>query len=178
MQLSLRSCEIRSWRASDVGSLVQHANNRDVWINLRDRFPYPYTKGDGQAFIKLARQMRPETFFAIAVDQIAVGGIGFVLQQDVDRVSAEVGYWLGQPFWGRGIVTEVLVATTTYAIDQHGLTRVFAVPFARNLGSCRVLEKAGYVLEGRLRRSAMKDGQIIDQLQYAFVVPAEPHDRV
>lgn len=86
-------------------------------------------------------------------------------------MSAEVGYWLGEPFWGRGIVTEALVATTTYAIKQHGLTRVFAVPFARNLGSCRVLEKAGYVREGRLRRSAIKDGQVIDQLQYSFLAP-------
>ena len=169
VKLPLRSCEVRSWQASDVSSLVRHANNRNVWMNLRDRFPHPYTKRDGQAFIKLARQMTPESFFAIAVDGAAVGGIGFVPQQDVDRVSSEVGYWLGEAFWGRGIVTEALVAVTKYAIDTQGFTRLFALPFAHNAASCRVLEKAGYVLEARLRRSAIKDGQIVDQLQYAFI---------
>jgi ribosomal-protein-alanine N-acetyltransferase len=152
-----------------VPSLVEQANNREIWINLRDRFPHPYTRADGQSFIKLARRMEPETFFAIAVDDLAVGGIGFVMQVDVERISAEVGYWLGESFWGRGIVTEALVAVTHHAIERHGLTRLFALPFAHNVGSCRVLEKAGYVLEGRLRRSAIKNGVILDQLQYAFV---------
>jgi ribosomal-protein-alanine N-acetyltransferase len=86
-------------------------------------------------------------------------------------MSAEVGYWLGEAYWGRGIVTEALRAVTQYAIEQHRFTRVFAVPFASNTGSCRVLEKAGYILEARLRRSAIKDGVIIDQLQYAFAAP-------
>ena len=98
----------------------------------------------------------------------AVGGIGFVVNADVERVSAEIGYWLAEPFWRRGITTEALMATTRYAAEAHGLTRIYALPFAWNQGSCRVLEKAGYVLEARLRRSAIKDGCITDQLQYAF----------
>ena len=169
MHVILSGCEIRSWRASDVDSLVEQANNRNVWINLRDRFPHPYTKRDGQRFIRRMCASEPETAFAIAVNREAVGGIGFVLLQDVERVSAEVGYWLGEPFWGRGITTEALVAITRYAVDTHGLTRLFAVPFAYNMASCRVLEKAGYVLEGRLRRSAIKDGRVVDQFQYAFI---------
>jgi RimJ/RimL family protein N-acetyltransferase len=112
---------------------------------------------------------RPETAFAIAVNDEAVGGIGFVMLSDVERMSAEIGYWLGEPFWGRGIATEAVIAVTRYAIDTHGLTRLFAVPFASNVASCRVLQKAGYVLEGRLRRSAIKDGQIVDQMQYGFI---------
>jgi RimJ/RimL family protein N-acetyltransferase len=169
--LTTASCEVRSWRTSDVPSLVSHANNRNIWINLRDRFPYPYTFPDGRTFIRNARAMEPQTFFAIAVDGAAVGGIGLVLQSDVDRVSAEVGYWLGEPLWGRGITTDALRAITRHGIEQFGLTRLFALPFARNTASCRVLEKAGYVLEGRLRRSAIKDGVIVDQFQYAFVAP-------
>ena len=98
-----------------------------------------------------------------------------MLHQDVERVSAEIGYWLGEPFWGRGIATEALDAMTRYAIETHALTRMYALPFAWNAASCRVLEKAGYVLEGRLRRSAIKDGVVIDQLQYAFIAPE--HDR-
>ncbi len=169
MKLLLRSCEVRSWQAGDVPSLVVHANNQKIWANLRDRFPHPYTAREGQTFIRHARVMRPETFFAIAVDGLAAGGIGFVLQADVDRVSAEVGYWLGEAFWGRGITTEALVAVTHYAINNHALTRLFALPFAHNKASCRVLEKAGYVLEGRLRRSAIKAGAIVDQFQYAYI---------
>jgi RimJ/RimL family protein N-acetyltransferase len=160
---------VRSWQAADLDSLVLYANNRHIWINLRDRFPYPYTRSDGRRFIREARKMDPETFFAIAVDGLAVGGIGFVLHSDVERVSAEIGYWLGEPFWGKGIVTEALIAVTQLAIERHGLTRLFALPFAFNAASCRVLEKAGYALEGRLRRSAIKDGTIVDQFQYAFV---------
>jgi ribosomal-protein-alanine N-acetyltransferase len=168
MHLLLDTCVVRSWRASDIGSLVTHANNRKIWLNLRDRFPHPYTRADGRAFVRMVRGMDPETFFAIAVAGEAVGGIGFVMQPDVERTSAEVGYWLGEAFWGRGIVTDALRAVTSYAIERHGFTRLFAVPFAYNTASCRVLEKAGYVLEARLRRSAIKDGVVVDQLQYAF----------
>lgn len=172
MILTLETCEVRSWRATDVESLVRHANNRKIWVNLRDRFPHPYTRSDGRAFIRTARKMRPETFFAIAVDDAAVGGIGFMLQGDVERVSAEVGFWLGEALWGRGIATEALGAVTRYALERHHLTRLFAVPFASNAASCRVLEKAGYILEARLHRSAIKDGAIVDQLQYGFIAAA------
>jgi ribosomal-protein-alanine N-acetyltransferase len=172
MRLPLSTCVVRSWASSDVDSLVRNANNREIWINLRDRFPHPYTPRDGRRFIRAAQNMEPETFFAIEIDGAAAGAIGFVLQSDVDRVSSEIGYWIGQPFWGRGVATEALVAVTRLAIERHNLTRVFAVPFAHNTASCRVLEKAGYVLEARLRRSAVKDGQILDQYQYAYVPPA------
>ena len=171
MRAQLKTGEVRSWRAADLEPLVRYANNRKIAMNLRDRFPHPYTKADGQRFIRAMRHADPETAFAIVVDGEAAGGIGFVLQQDVDRASAEIGYWLGEPFWGRGIATEALLAVTRYAVDTHGLTRVFALPFAHNTASCRVLEKADYVLEARLRRSAIKDGKILDQFQYAFIVP-------
>jgi [ribosomal protein S5]-alanine N-acetyltransferase len=169
MYISLNTCALRSWKADDVASLVTYANNRAIWLNLRDRFPYPYTRRDAIDFLRATVGRTPETLFAIAVGDSAVGGIGFVLQQDVERVSAEIGYWLGEPFWGRGIATEAVSAVTKYAIERHGLTRLFAVPFASNRASCRVLEKAGYLLEGRLHRSAIKDGVVVDQCQYAFI---------
>ena len=174
MRLALVRSEVRSWRASDLEPLVRYANNRRIWLNLRDRFPHPYTRREGQRFIRAMRSADPETAFAIVVGGEAVGGISYVLHADVERISAEIGYWLGEPFWGRGIATEALVALTRYAIETHGLTRVYAVPFAWNTASCRVLEKAGYVLEGRLRRSAIKDNRIIDQLQYAYVTDDDP----
>jgi RimJ/RimL family protein N-acetyltransferase len=167
--LTLKTCAVRSWRTSDAESLLRHANNRNIWLNLRDAFPHPYTKHDARAYIRSVRDRSPETTFAIAVDDEAVGSIGFVLRTDVERVSAEIGYWLAEPFWGRGITSEALAALTRYAIDTHRLTRIYALPFAWNLASCRVLEKAGYVLEARLRRSAIKDGQVTDQMQYAYI---------
>ncbi len=169
MRLKLSSCHVRSWRASDADSLVTHANNYKIWINLRDAFPHPYTKRDARTFLRGVLRRKPETLFAIAVNDEAVGGIGFVLHQDVERVSAEIGYWLGEPFWKRGITSEALAAVTKHAISTHKLTRIYAVPFAWNPASCRVLEKAGYVLEARLRNSAIKNGQLTDQMQYAFV---------
>jgi RimJ/RimL family protein N-acetyltransferase len=168
MQLILKTCDVRSWRAGDLDALVRYADNRNIWMHLRDRFPHPYTARDGRAFIKQTLAQIPETTFAIAAGGEAVGCIGFQLQGDVERVSAEIGYWLAEPFWGRGIATEALVATTAYAAAAHGLTRLYALPFASNAASCRVLEKAGYRLEGRLVRSAIKGGSVTDQLQYAF----------
>ena len=171
MQLTLTSCVVRSWRTADAEPLARHADNRKIWLNLRDVFPHPYTPSDAREFIRSVRHRAPETTFAIAMGEEAVGSVGFVLRVDVERVSAEIGYWLAEPFWGRGIATEALVAATDYAITTHRLTRVYALPFAWNGASCRVLEKAGYVLEGRLRRSAIKNGVITDQMQYAFIVP-------
>ena len=169
MLLKLKSCVLRSWRIADAEALARHADNRKIWLNLRDAFPHPYTRHDAREFIQSVTSRPPETTFAIAVDGEAVGCVGFVLRPDVERVSAEIGYWLAESFWGRGIATDALIALTDYAIATHSLTRVYALPFAWNTASCRVLEKAGYRLEARLRRSAIKNGVITDQMQYALV---------
>jgi RimJ/RimL family protein N-acetyltransferase len=175
MAMNLTRCVVRPFRDGDAPSIAAHADNRRVWINLRDAFPHPYTLDDARAFIAAAREAEPPTRFAIVVEGAAVGGIGFTLHPDVERVSAEIGYWLGEPFWGCGITTEALIAVTAHAVRAHGLTRVYAVPYEWNAASFRVLEKAGYVLEGRMRRSAIKDGRVIDQLLYAYV--HEPETR-
>lgn len=172
MLIHLEKSEVRSLLPTDAPSIVLHANNRKIWINLRDSFPHPYAIEDAVAFIAFALAEKPETAFAIAIDGRAVGAIGFRVLPDVERVTAEVGYWLGEAFWGKGIVTEALAAMTPWALKTYGLSRVFAVPFEWNTASMRVLEKAGYAFEGRMRRSAIKDGKIVDQLLYARVVPA------
>ncbi|MGC4085066.1 MAG: GNAT family protein [Vicinamibacterales bacterium] len=169
MRIDLNSCRVRSWEAGDATAIAKYANNHRIWINLRDRFPHPYTRNHAVSFIRRVELNKPETTFCIEVDGEAAGGIGFMLQQDIERVSAEIGYWLGEPFWGKGICTDALRAVTDYAVATHGLTRVFAVPFADNAASCRVLEKAGFALEGYLRRSALKDGRIRDQKLYGYI---------
>jgi RimJ/RimL family protein N-acetyltransferase len=118
----------------------------------------------------LQRSRSPITFFAIAIDDEAVGGIGYTLHQDVERVSAEIGYWLGTAFWGRGTMTSALDAVTRYAFAQHkDLRRIYALPYAWSAASMRVLEKVGYRLEGRMRQSAIKDGEVTDQMLYAIL---------
>jgi [ribosomal protein S5]-alanine N-acetyltransferase len=171
MRQVLSLCEVRSWSESDVASLALHANNPAIWRNLRDGAPEPYTADHAKGYITRVSEARPETAFAIVVDGGAVGSIGFTLGHNVERVSAELGYWLAEPYWGRGIATESVRAVTALAISEHGLTRVFALPFAWNTASCRVLEKAGFTLEARLRKSAIKEGRLTDQFLYAFVAP-------
>ena len=169
MRLDLGTCGVRSFREADAAGLARHANNRKVWLQLRDQFPHPYTIDDARNFISLARSGDPETMFAITVSDAAVGGIGAKLRDDVERCSAEVGYWLGEPYWGRGITTRVLAAFTRFAFTAYELERLYAVPYASNAASCRVLQKAGYRLEGRMRRSAIKDGKVQDQFLYAIL---------
>jgi [ribosomal protein S5]-alanine N-acetyltransferase len=168
MDIDCGVCRLRSWRPGDEAALVRHANSRAVWRELRDRFPHPYTLADADAWVRHAPAQRPETDFAIEADGEAVGNLGFVLHGDVERCSAEIGYWLGEAVWGRGIATAAVRAATGYAFPTYGLTRVYAVVFARNLASRRVLEKAGYRLEGVLRRGAIKEGEVLDQALYGM----------
>lgn len=167
MEIAGRTCLLRPLVAADAASLARHANDRDVWLNLRDRFPHPYTLDDARAYIAAAAARPRQTSFGIVVDGEAAGNIGLMPGDDVERFTAEIGYWLGRAFWGRGVMTEAVLATTRYAFAELGLHRVFAVPFAGNRASARVLEKAGYVCEGRMRRSAVKDGVVLDQWLYA-----------
>jgi RimJ/RimL family protein N-acetyltransferase len=169
MRLSLGVCDVRSWRPADAAAIVPHANNRRVWLNLRDQFPHPYSVRDARRFLASVVGARPETNFAIEVEGSAVGGIGFRVQPDVERIGAELGYWLGEKYWGRGIATAAVAAVTEHALAAHDLVRVFALPFAHNRASARVLEKAGFTLEGVLRSSAIKDGRVLDQLLYARI---------
>lgn len=145
-----------------------HANSREVWLNLRDQFPHPYTRDDAGAWVNFASNQTPPTSLAIEVDSEAVGGVSLKLHDDVERVSAEIGYWLGPRYWNRGIMSAAVRATTEYGFQQFSLTRVYALPFATNIASHRVLEKAGYVREGVLRRSAIKDGVVQDQVLFAI----------
>ena len=169
MLIDLGDWQIRSWLPTDVASLVKYADNRNVSINLRDAFPHPYTGEDAQAWIQLASGQIPETNFAIASSVEAVGGIGLRLGEDVFRRTAEIGYWLGEPFWGKGIATRAVVAMTDFAFSEFDLVRIHAHVFEWNPASARVLEKAGYHLEGRLRKSITKEGNTIDRFLYAKI---------
>lgn len=172
MQMKGRHSTIRSWRTADASALVKHANNANIARQLRDRFPHPYTAADARRFLEGVVAMRPVTTFAIDVDGEAVGGIGFSPGTDVERYSAEIGYWLAEPFWGRGIATEAVRIVSDYAFATCNVLRLFALPFADNARSTRVLEKAGYTREAVLRSSSVKGGVPRDQALYALINPS------
>lgn len=167
MKIACPTCLLRPLELADAESLARCANDRGVWQNLRDRFPHPYTEVDAIEWIQQVRSREVQTNFGIDVDGKAIGSIGLMLGEDIARRTAEVGYWIGRKYWGRGIMVEAVRATTQHAFAELGLVRVFAVPFVTTTRSSRVLEKAGYVREGIMRRSAIKDGAILDQYLYA-----------
>jgi len=174
MEIELKTCVIRPWLPGDEESLVAHANNYNVWRNMRNRFPHPYTTDDAREWIRHTAEESPRTNFAIVVDGEAAGGIGLVLNGDIHRCSAEIGYWLGEAFWGRGVVTEAVRAITQWAFDNFNLSRIYAGVLEWNPASMRVLEKAGYQFEGRLRKAVVKQNQVMDEFIYSIVRDKEP----
>ena len=170
MELKLERCTIRDYRLSDADSLAKHANSRKIWLGLRDAFPHPYTIKDAKNFLQGSISGLPRIHFCIDINEEAVGGIGLRPGEDVHRRTAEFGYWLAEKFWGQGIMSEVVPAFVDYCFKEFSLNRIFAMPHSNNPASARVLEKAGFTFEGRLRKNVIKDGQILDSLVYAKTI--------
>jgi RimJ/RimL family protein N-acetyltransferase len=160
---------IRDWKIEDAPSIAKYANNRKIWMNLRDAFPHPYSLHDAEAFISRVVKSDQAHLFAIATQSEAIGGIGFVPGKDVHRYTAELGYWLAEPFWGKGIMTQAVRSLAAYAMHDLRLHRLYAEPYSTNPASMRVLEKAGFICEGRLRSNAFKDGKVLDQFIYSVI---------
>jgi len=158
---------LRPWRYGDEPALSREANDREIWISLRDRFPHPYTLEAAAMWVASTLGVDPPRNLAIEIEGQVAGGVGLVRHDDVHRFSAEVGYWLGRRHWGRGIATEALTAFTSWAFATFDLHRLYAHAFATNPASARVLAKAGYRLEGTARDGAYKDGRFVDVAVYA-----------
>jgi ribosomal-protein-alanine N-acetyltransferase len=165
--LLLARCTIREWRADDAADLAKHANDMGVASNLRDVFPNPYTLGDANKFLARIINDQPMVNFCLDIGGSAAGGIGLRLGSDIHRRTAEFGYWLGRAYWNRGIMSEAVGAFSDAAFEAFDLRRLYAEPFANNTASARVLEKAGFILEARLKNNVMKAGQLLDSLVYA-----------
>lgn len=161
-------CIVRPFREADVAALARHANDRAVWLQLRDRFPHPYTEADARQFLEHLRRAGPLTHFAIEVDGEAAGGIGLEPQVDVHAGSAEIGYWVARAAWGRGVATAAVRALTEFVFERDKWRRLFAGVFSTNPASMRVLEKVGYRREGVLRQAVIKDGTVLDQVVYGL----------
>jgi RimJ/RimL family protein N-acetyltransferase len=158
---------LRAYSIDDLDMLVKYANNPKIASNLTDMFPHPYKKEDGEKFIKMASQHDPLQIFAIDIDGNASGAIGIHPQTDIHRRNAELGYWLAEPFWGKGIITEAIKQMVKYAFKNFEIDRIFARPFGKNTASQRVLEKAGFELEARFKNIVIKNGVYEDELVYA-----------
>jgi ribosomal-protein-alanine N-acetyltransferase len=169
MQIEFNDYMIRDWVIEDAVSISKYADNRKIWINMRDVFPFPYKFSDAKAFLETAIKPGPKTLFAIATSKEAIGGIGLDIQKDVHRYTAEMGYWLAEPFWGQGFAASALLAMTDYAFKHFKFNRLFAGVFEGNDASVKVLEKAGYKLEGKLRKAVYKDGNFLDEYIYSIL---------
>jgi RimJ/RimL family protein N-acetyltransferase len=163
--------ELREWQLSDAASLAENANNINIWNNLRDALPHPYTEEDGKQFIEMAMsQPKPATLLAIVVDGKAVGSIGIILHTDVERISAEMGYFIGENYWNKGIMTEAIKQMVTYSFTHFPhLRKIYATPFDFNVASHKVLQKAGFEREAILKQAAIKNGKIRDEHYYSLL---------
>ncbi|QJD80211.1 GNAT family N-acetyltransferase [Spirosoma rhododendri] len=170
MQLAV-DFDLRPWTMDDLGSLVSYANNPRIARNMTDKFPHPYTEADGLSFIEFATADSSAHIFAIDVAGEAVGGIGVHPQPDIHRKNAELGYWLAEPFWGKGIISAAIKRAVDVAFETYDIDRIFARPFGTNVASQRVLQKNGFVLEAQFRGTLYKNGEYLDELIYALRRP-------
>ena len=164
-------CRIRKWELSDATDLAAALSNKKIQDNLRDGLPYPYTEQDGTDYISamLSADENEIFAFAIKVDEKLVGSIGIFRQGNIHRQTAELGYYIAEEYWGRGIMTEAVRQICAYVFEKSDIIRIYAEPFAYNAASCRVLEKAGFQYEGTLRSNAVKNGEVIDMKMYSLL---------
>lgn len=158
---------LRPWATTDLDSLVAFANNAAIAKYMNDSLPHPYNEANGKAFIEFAIKDNPIHIFAIDLDGKAIGGIGIHPKYDVEQKNAELGYWLAEPYWGKGIITKAIKEMVVFGFKTYDINRIFARPFGTNIGSQKVLEKAGFILEARFEKTFFKNGLFEDELIYA-----------
>ena len=163
--------QIRKWELADAKDLATALSNRKILDNLRDGLPYPYTEQDGKDFIAamLAADENSTFAFAITLDGKVIGSIGAFRQENIHKHTAELGYYIAEEHWGKGIMTEAVKQLCDYVFTHTDMIRIYAEPFAYNIGSQRVLEKAGFQYEGTLRNNAVKNGKILDMKMYSIL---------
>lgn len=162
---------IRPWKITDAESLSLALNNKKIQGNLRDGLPYPYTAADAEDYISSALNAEKDSQYAwaITVDDKAIGSIGVFRRDNIHRRTAEMGYYVAEEYWSKGVGTKAVRDVCEYIFENTDIIRIFAEPFAYNTASCRVLEKAGFELEGILRKNAVKNGEVLDMKMYALV---------
>ncbi len=164
MILTNNNITLRPWKETDLSSLLQHANNFNIWINLRDAFPHPYTEEAGKGWLKMALAEKDNLLLAIEVDGEFVGSIGAHFCSDVYRINCEIGYWLSEEYWGKGIMTRSVNLLVDHILASYPeISRIYADLFSFNPASARVLEKCGFHQEAIHRNAIIKNGQVADE---------------
>ena len=163
--------ELRKWNIEDIESVARYANNEKIACNLRDAFPYPYTLNDAKSWVESCINSSEDNklCLAITVGNVAIGSIGVFLGSDVYSRNAELGYWLAEEYWGKGIMTAAVMQICAEAFAKYDIVRIYAEAFAPNAGSRKVLEKAGFTLEGIMKNGVYKNGQVCDYCMYALL---------
>jgi len=163
--------QIREWKTADAHDLAYALNNKKILDNLRDGLPFPYTESDAELYISSMLSAEKDSLYAwaISIDNKAIGSIGVFRKNNIHRLTAETGYYIAEPFWGKGIGTTALRYACRHIFEHTDIIRIFAEPFSYNIASCRILEKAGFTFEGTLKKNAIKNGSILDMNLYAIV---------
>jgi [ribosomal protein S5]-alanine N-acetyltransferase len=170
MEIDCKDFKLRELRSEDAQDIAQNANNRKIWLNLRDAFPFPYTLENARFYIDLAGRQNPQCFFGIELERRIAGMISIIPGLDVYNISGEIGYWLAEKYWNRGIMTKAVTAMVNYGFQQLGLHRIHTGVFEYNTASMKVLEKAGFTREGIFRKAVKKAGVIVDEYRYAIIL--------
>ena len=157
---------LRELHLSDISQLAKLANNKNIWDNLRNVFPYPYSEGDAESFINRVTEEKPRQNFGIEYNGILCGVIGLAIQKDIYRKSAEIGYWIGEPFWGKGIASKAIELMTIYGFSDLQLNRIFAGVFESNKASMKALEYNGYKKEAVFKKAVFKNDNVVDEHRY------------
>lgn len=165
------NCEIRKWKLEDAETLALLLNNKNIMNNLRDGLPYPYTKKDAEEYIQAMLSADPDKTYAFAIvwENQVIGSIGIFRQENIHNRTAEMGYYIGEPYWGKGLGTCAVSQICHTIFTKTNILRIYAEPFAYNTASCRVLEKNGFQFEGILRQNAVKNGKILDMKMYSLI---------
>ncbi len=171
VELTAGQIRLRGFSNLDRTRLATLCNSKKIWDNVRDLMPYPYSEQDAIEFITRCQKENPPGTFAIEYEGALAGCVGLVLQSDVYKLTAEIGYWIGEPYWGQGIATKAVELMTDYGFSQLGLVRIYSGVFDFNKASQRVLEKSGFKLEGIFEKSFIKNGKIGDEYRYAKLKP-------
>ena len=167
--MSKNKITLRALRDEDIPTFALLANNKKIFDNVRDRFPHPYSESDAEFFINLKKNEDPITVFAIECNGNLCGAIGLERKEDVYRNTAEIGYWLAEPFWGKGITTSAIQLMVEYGFNTLKLKRIEAGIFAYNPASMRALEKNGFIKEGIGKDAITKNGKFWDEHRYAKI---------
>jgi [ribosomal protein S5]-alanine N-acetyltransferase len=158
---------LRDFTINDIDSVAENANNIKISENLRDRFPYPYLRQDAEEFITIIASSDQSKIFAIDVDGNAIGAIGLITQGDIYKKTVELGYWIGEKYWNKGIISGAIKEVVDYTFDNYDIVKIFAKVFDKNAASAKALEKNGFILEARLKNQIYKSGVFLDELVYS-----------